>query len=64
MKFSVPVRRQIMTHLALPGAIHMLEVAAGGTASLLEALQWLMLNVLRSFDCYLFSSFSRSILLV
>jgi hypothetical protein len=35
--------RQIMTHIALIWAIHMLKVAAGGTASPLDTLQALML---------------------
>jgi hypothetical protein len=41
-----------MTHIALLWAIHMQTVAAGGTASPLDALQALMLKGLRCCGCY------------
>jgi hypothetical protein len=52
---------QIMTHIALLWVIHMLTVAAGGTAGRLDALQRMMLRILPRCTCYLFSSCSRNI---
>jgi hypothetical protein len=45
-----------MAHIALHRSIHTLEVAAGGTASPLDALHALMVEGVRCCSSYLFSS--------